>query len=109
MCYSEGKKEGYEYLKMLTIESKEELLKYCVGDEIMEKYKEEVIKLNRDNAFIDDLTKEEDDELIRQSEILYARDDKAIEIAKNMLGKGLDISFISEVTGLSIEKVEKLN
>jgi predicted transposase/invertase (TIGR01784 family) len=33
---------------------------------------------------------------------------KQIEIAKNMMQKGLDISLVSEVTGLSIENLNKL-
>ena len=31
------------------------------------------------------------------------------EIAKNLLAKGLDTSFISEVTGLSVPEIEKLS
>ena len=31
------------------------------------------------------------------------------EIAKNLLAKGLDTSFISEVTGLSVTEIEKLS
>jgi predicted transposase/invertase (TIGR01784 family) len=30
------------------------------------------------------------------------------EVAKNMKGKGSDVAFISEVTGLSVEEIEKL-
>jgi len=65
-------------------------------------------------------TWEEDDKLIRESEKLYARDEgieKGIELgiekgkietAKKMLEKGTDIIFISEVTGLSLEQIEKI-
>jgi predicted transposase/invertase (TIGR01784 family) len=31
------------------------------------------------------------------------------EIAKNLLAKGLDASFISEVTGLPVTEIEKLS
>lgn len=31
-----------------------------------------------------------------------------IDIAKNMISKGIDINFISEITGLSIEKINIL-
>jgi predicted transposase/invertase (TIGR01784 family) len=34
--------------------------------------------------------------------------DKAIEIAKKALAKGNSIEFISEITGLSKEEIEKL-
>ena len=33
---------------------------------------------------------------------------KSFEIAKNLLGKGMDLSFICEVTGLSAEEVQRL-
>ena len=36
------------------------------------------------------------------------REEKAIEIAKNCLAKGLDTSMISEITNLSIEEIERL-
>ena len=35
--------------------------------------------------------------------------EKQIEIAKNMLKKGMDIELISEITKLPIEEIEKLN
>ena len=34
--------------------------------------------------------------------------EKAIETAKNMLSKGLDINLVSQCTGLSVEDIEKL-
>ena len=33
---------------------------------------------------------------------------KSIEIAKNLLNKGMDITFVSEITGLSEEEVALL-
>ena len=33
---------------------------------------------------------------------------KANEVAMNMLNKGLEITFISEMTGLSLEEIQKL-
>ena len=33
---------------------------------------------------------------------------KANEVAMNMLDKGLEITFISEMTGLSLEEIQKL-
>ena len=35
--------------------------------------------------------------------------ERNIEITKNMLVKGIDVSFISEVTGLRIEKINNLS
>lgn len=37
-----------------------------------------------------------------------AREEGKLEVARNMLSKGMDLSFISELTGLSSEELEKL-
>ena len=37
-----------------------------------------------------------------------AKRDRNIEIAKNLISKGMDIGDISEVTGLTIEEIQKL-
>ena len=34
---------------------------------------------------------------------------KSLEIAKKLLSKGIEISFISEITGLSKEEIKSLN
>ena len=38
----------------------------------------------------------------------YAKEEKAIEIAKIAIKKGLDNEFISELTGLTLEQIEEL-
>ena len=115
MCYDEDERcNEYKYITMLAIDDKERLIEYTKGDEIMEEYSNEAIELN--NTYTDMLTWEEDDKLIRESEKLYARDEGMkkgiekgkIETAKKMLEKGTDIIFISEVTGLSLEQIEKI-
>lgn len=40
--------------------------------------------------------------------ILEARIEKAIEIAINLLQAGLEVEFVSSMTGLSVEEVEEL-
>ena len=47
-------------------------------------------------------------EIGRQEGIKQGEWENKISIAKNMLNKNVDISFVSEVTGLSIEEVRKL-
>ena len=44
----------------------------------------------------------------REEGKLEGERDKSISIAKNLKKSGLDIKFISENTGLSIEEIEKL-
>ena len=86
----------------------------------MEKYAKDTIDMNNDDEFKDILTWEEDQRLIMESSLLYAKDEgivqgiekgeysKQIEIAMNMIKKNLDISLVSEVTGLTIKEIESL-
>ena len=116
LCYTKNIYGKYKYLKMITIENKEDLLDYTKGDSIMEEYAKELLKVNDLNIYNDILTKEEDDRLIRESEKLFARDEgieegieqSKVEIARNMLNENVDVSFISRITGLSIEEIESL-
>ncbi len=64
-------------------------------------------KVNEDPRFREFMTKEEDERKIRNTELYAAREEEKIEIAKNLLGE-LSIEKISEVTGLEIEEIKKL-
>jgi len=90
----------------------EEELESAIGDGYVERIKEEVKKLSKDEKYFNFLTVEEDDKLyinsVKQEEYDKGVEQKTIEIAKNMLNKGTDISFISEITGLSIEDIKKI-
>ena len=121
------KQNAPKHLLMLD-SNKEELEKLCKGDKIMEKFKENVEKLNKDEIIIDFLTKEEEDELKKQSYLdegyelgeekgmkagqkigkeLGKKEEKE-NLAVKMLENNIDISVVSKITGLSIEKLEKL-
>ena len=95
--------------------SYEELLK-VKGDKLMEKLKEEAIKLNDDEDFVKLMSDEDEERLLKNS---YIQDgyEKGIEqgikqntflLTKNMLKENIDIEQISKVTGLSIEEIEKI-
>jgi DNA-binding MarR family transcriptional regulator len=45
---------------------------------------------------------------IEKSVSYTAKQEKAVEIAKNAIKKGADNQFIADITGLSIEQVENL-
>ena len=81
-------------------------------DEFMDKFRDKVIELNQDEEFVRFATDEEDLQMMLNSERTVGKDEgreeRNIEIAKSMLEKKCDISLISEVTGLSIEDIEKL-
>ena len=95
------------------------------GYEFMKKYMDNVEELNNDTEFVNVISPEKDNEMIintlkneaikegmeeglreglreGREEGIY---EKAIETAKNMLNKGLNIKLVSECTGLSIEKL----
>lgn len=98
--------KGKRILSLISCD--EEELESAIGDGYVERIKEE--------KYFNFLTVEEDDELyinsVKQEEydkgIEQGLNEKTIEIAKNMLNKGTDISFISEITGLSIEDIKKI-
>ena len=117
LCYTCDRDNfEFKYSSMLTIRDKEKLLKYCKGDRVMEEYAKETIELNNNDIYKDIFTKEKDEEIIRKSEIMYATDkgieegieQSKVEIAKNMLEKNMDVSLISELTGLTIEEIRNI-
>ena len=82
----------------------------------MEEYVKESIKASQDEEVIGLYDKELHLEKLRLSELEEAREQgiekgieqEKIEIVKNMLSKNIDISVISECTGLSKEEIERL-
>ncbi len=111
MCYNKGEKEEYKILAALCCE-KTELHKISKGNPILEKLESEVIRMNKDPEFIEFLSAEEDAKKVHNTLMDNAKkegiEQNKIEIAKNMLKKGTDMEYISEVTGLTKEKIEKL-
>ena len=112
--------EGIRFLRMLSSRSKI-LNKYLAGDNLflkkVAKFMEDYSN-NSDNLLYYD--KKELDDYIKESEIEESYNDglsqglsqgenkKAISIAKKLLAKGTSISEVSEITGLSKEKIENL-
>ena len=133
-CYNED--DEYNFLKMMTA-SKEELEFLAEkGDGFMKKIKDGVNRINDENYFANFISVEEDERKIRNT--YYAngveegeargeargkrlgekrgeklgekrgKENALIEIAKNLLKVGDSIQKISEVTGLSKEKIKSL-
>lgn len=112
--------EGIRFLRMLSSRSKI-LNKYLAGDNLflkkVAKFMEDYSN-NSDNLLYYD--KKELDDYIKESEIEESYNDglsqglsqgenkKAISIAKKLLAKGTSVSEVSEITGLSKEKIENL-
>ena len=89
-------------------------------DDYMKKVKKEVLDLNKDPEFYQWMTDEEDRQFLYNSRVIrYKREgleegikqgskEKEIEIARNMKEKNYPIEDIKEITGLSIEEIEKI-
>ena len=102
LWYSKNEEaDKYKYLIMLGLE-KEELEEISRGDGFMEKFKENVVKLNSNPAFIDVISAEED-AIKTQNTLLI---ENTVKIAEKMFEKGADINLISEITGLSNNELE---
>lgn len=108
---------------MLDANSKE-LKELCKGDKIMEKFRDNVEKLNDDQTVIDFLTKEEEDEIKKNS--YYAEGyengeangikkgketgklEEKLDLAKKMIQNSINLETISKITGLTKKELESL-
>ena len=126
--YSKNEEEikKNQYMIMLDLDKKE--LKNMPKDKIVDKYITNVTIVNDDPEFQKYMSEEEDKRKIQNSLLSGAKEEgisqgytsgindgiskgenkKSIEIAKNMLKKNMSIEDISDITGLSIEKINKL-
>ena len=116
-----------QYMIMLDLDKKE--LKSMPKDKIVDKYITNVTIVNDDPEFQKYMSEEEDKKKIQNSLLSEAKEEgisqgytsgindgiskgenkKSIEIAKNMLKKNMSIEDISDITGLSIEEINKLS
>ena len=100
----------------LDLEELDELSKIS-KDRRVNKYMDEVKRVNEDPEFREFISAEEDNRKIensikkelRESGIKEGQREEKIEIAKNMLSKNMDIKLISEITGLMEDEIKSLN
>ena len=126
--YSKNEEEikKNQYMIMLDLDKKE--LENMSKDKIVDKYITNVTIVNDDPEFQKYMSEEEDKKKIQNSLLSEAKEEgisqgytsgindgiskgenkKSIEIAKNMLKKNMSIEDISDITGLSIEEINKL-
>ena len=86
----------------------EEDLAKLPSDRKVMKFMNEVKKVNEDPEFFNYMTKEEDEEKRRTTEIKEAKKEEKIEISKIMLKKHIPMKDIIEITELTEEELEKL-
>ena len=115
--YNKDEKEINEYIEYIMLDLGEKDLKnVSKGNGVVKKYMEELVKVNEDADFLNFISVEKDNMMIENSirdegirkGLEQGTEQSKNEIAKNMLKKGLDISLISEVTGLSNEQINNL-
>ena len=126
--YSKNEEEikKNQYMIMLDLDKKE--LENMPKDKIVDKYITNVTIVNDNPEFQKYMSEEEDKKKIQNSLLSEAKEEgisqgytsgindgiskgenkKSIEIAKNMLKKNMSIEDISDITGLSIEEINKL-
>lgn len=107
LCYNEKKQS---ILGMLDMDY--ENLNNVKGDKIMNKLKNEALKLNSNDDFVKYLSDEDEERLLKNSFIEQGFEQgieqTKITTAKKMLEKNIDIESISEITELSLDKIKEL-
>ena len=92
--------------------NEDELLNLKDCDKFMDKIKNDITSLNKDDDFYQFMTDEEDQRRMLNSLVDDSFDKgvkKAnVDIAKKMIEKDIDFKTISEITGLSIDEINKL-
>ncbi len=100
--------EEYKYLIMLGLD-RETLREFVKGDTYMEAYQKKVEELNNEEIYIPWITPEEDEEFILNTEkdisFKEGKQERNIEVARNLLESGVDIQIIQKATGLTKEQI----
>ena len=118
-CYNEDVDEldsQTKFLGLLGVESSEEAKKLCNGDEDMEEIYDKMKKYNDEMDVMGAYDWEFHQKELKRQEIKDATEaalkegieQEKISTAKNLLKKNIDINIISEVTGMTIEEINKL-
>lgn len=112
LWYSKNVENENPFLLLLAAPTIEEVDKISRGDKLMEKIAKEVKKLNFDPKITEEIAFENEHEIWANT--MHSRGfeqgskEKQLEIAKNMLSKGINIDTISEITGLTKNELEDL-
>ena len=118
--------EKNKYLLMLDMEIKD--IKKLPKDKVVREYMEKIEKLNNDPMFINWITKEKDEQMIKNTQLYNATQEginigisqgikqgvnqgmkkEKILIAKSLLQENMNLELIHKITGLTKEEIEKL-
>ena len=99
----------YRYFIMLNLDydGLNELIE-MTNDERIVKYMEELMRVNSNPKFRRFISEEEDQQFIKNSLIVQGEERGKIEIVKNSLKANLSLDTISQITGLSINEINKI-
>ena len=120
ILYNEDEEEieKNKYLIMLDMDKEE--LKKLKKDKVVEEYMEKIERLNQNPMFINWITKEKDEEMIKNTQIRRATEEGISQgisqgmdagmkkLINTMLKNGASVDQISKLTDLSIEKILKI-
>ena len=116
LYYNEGDRSKeviwYTMLTARTFSELYELARQVLDEDKVQKLREAVINMSKDEFIIHEWQKEKMDALVKHNEMEGAKkegiEEKTLEIAKNLLNMKMNIEDISKVTGLTIQEIEKL-
>ena len=103
--------KGEELVIMLDLDKKE-LEELSEKSDIVDNFKEDVIKANEDKLVVDWISREEEqkqyEEVMYEKGITQGIEQNKQENAKKMLDLKIDLETISKITGLTIEQIKSL-
>lgn len=114
ICYtdSELKEDFLKLMKMFSCDSKKEIEKIIKGNDLLEEVYRMQKKLNSDEFILEHFPDELYHELEKKEFLEKGREEGKIEttleLAKKMINKKMDLSEISDITGFSLEELNKI-
>ena len=119
ILYNEDEEEIEKNKYIIMLDMNLEELKKLKKDKVVEEYMEKMERLNQNPMFINWITKEKDEEMIKNTQLRRAKEDGISEgisqgisqgidagkkeVAKSMIKEGLELETISKLTGLSMD------
>ena len=116
LCYNdEEERDKYKYILMLD-EDELGLEEVYPDDSIVQYYKGELMRLNSDADFVKELSEDEENQKVFNTEKKIAYNDgvqsgieqEKIETVKNFYELGIPLETIAKGTNLSLEEVKKI-
>ena len=112
ILYNEDEEQLEENKYLIMLDMDKEELKKLKKDKVVEEYMEKIERLNQNPMFINWITKEKDEEMIKNTQLRRAKEDGIDagkkELVNTMLKNGASIEKISKLTDLSIDEITQI-